>query len=595
MGFFNKNFPARLHSTKEVLQFLKRVGSIKSQLFSPYLNYMYGDLLHPIVKEKSFRFLEKEASALSGVKNFVMEISTRKYCELDTGDILCAFYYNQPQIVQLMEADEIKIDILEIKSILKRKFNIENLYIIPHLDLTLPDGSHIEERRKLRTALEIICKQTEVIFLDVSKAFAGKSFDAAFYDATHYSEEGSKTVFSWLKQSIQPVCEVENFKRTEVLNTSMSNRASWIMALEKVILSRLSLLATPGKLKDSMPIEGNGEPKKMQSSAHLEFVARSLCGAAPFLEIADGSASEDYLADIHFGLESITNDNSPDYLNFKDGYQPLVDAAFLALGLLRSPSRLWGELTPNIRSQVITALKCSRTIRPHFNNWLLFSAMIETFLFFAGEDYDKMRIDYALRQHEQWHLGDGHYGDGVQFRADYYNSYVILPFLLQITQTLKGQFKDWDNIGDKVLQRAKRYAEIQERMISADGTFPPIGRSIAYRGGAFHLLAQLALMKQLPESLSPAQVRCALWAVIEKTLMNPTNYDEKEWLKIGLNGHQPSLGENYISTGSLYLTSVIFLPLGLPESDEFWTAPDELWTQRKIWWFGHDIPADKAY
>ncbi len=41
--------------------------------------------------------------------------------------------------------------------------------------------------------------------------------------------------------------------------------------------------------------------------------------------------------------------------------------------------------------------------------------------------------------------------------------------------------------------RATRYAAVQERLIAPDGSFPPIGRSIAYRCGAFHALAQAAL------------------------------------------------------------------------------------------------------
>lgn len=45
---------------------------------------------------------------------------------------------------------------------------------------------------------------------------------------------------------------------------------------------------------------------------------------------------------------------------------------------------------------------------------------------------------------------------------------------------------------------------------------------------------------------------------------------------------------------SMYLPSVIFLPLGLSINDEFWTAADEPWTQRKIWWFGTNLNADKA-
>lgn len=372
-----------------------------------------------------------------------------------------------------------------------------------------------------------------------------------------------------------------------------SVRNQWFSILQSSIADKLLLLSKQ-QLKSTLPIIGSDSPSRYTSSTHLEFVGRTLCGIAPLIEVGGLNKTELSIENLYLGIHSVTDPDSPDFLNFNQGTQPLVDTAFFALTFLRSPKVLWGGLPEDTKQQVITAFKSSRAIKPHFNNWLLFSAMIEAFFFMAGEDYDKMRIDYALRQHEQWYLGDGHYGDGPHFHADYYNSYVILPFLLQITQTLKGQFKDWDNLGVKILEREKRYAEVQERMISPDGTFPPVGRSIAYRGGAFHLLAQLALMKQLPASLTPAQVRGALWAVIEKTLVDRSNYDENGWLQIGLNGHQPSLGENYISTGSLYLTSVIFLPLGLPESDEFWSAPDEPWTQKKIWWFGYNTPADKA-
>jgi len=53
------------------------------------------------------------------------------------------------------------------------------------------------------------------------------------------------------------------------------------------------------------------------------------------------------------------------------------------------------------------------------------------------------------------------------------------------------------------------------------------------------------------------------------------------------------LGENYISTGSLYLCAGIFLPLGLSPTDPFWSKPPEDWTSRRIW-RGEDTPADRA-
>jgi hypothetical protein len=61
------------------------------------------------------------------------------------------------------------------------------------------------------------------------------------------------------------------------------------------------------------------------------------------------------------------------------------------------------------------------------------------------------------------------------------------------------------------------------------------------------------------------------------------------WLNIGLCGQQPGLADFYITTGSLYLCTTIFLPLGLPADDPFWTDPDTPWTAKKVW-DGIDIP-----
>jgi hypothetical protein len=145
----------------------------------------------------------------------------------------------------------------------------------------------------------------------------------------------------------------------------------------------------------------------------------------------------------------------------------------------------------------------------------------------------------------------------------------------------------------RIEERAKRYAAVQERLIGPDGTFPPIGRSLAYRCGAFHLLAQAALRQRLPEGVAPAQVRAALTAVIRRTLDAPETFDRDGWLRIGVCGHQPGVGETYISTGSLYLCSVAFLPLGLPAADPFWAAPATPFTQQRAW-NGEAFPIDHA-
>ncbi|MBQ8751878.1 MAG: DUF2264 domain-containing protein, partial [Clostridia bacterium] len=62
-----------------------------------------------------------------------------------------------------------------------------------------------------------------------------------------------------------------------------------------------------------------------------------------------------------------------------------------------------------------------------------------------------------------------------------------------------------------------------------------------------------------------------------------TLFDENGWLTVGVCGSQPGMGEAYISTGSLYLCCAVFLPLGLPENDPFWSDPDTAWTMQSLW------------
>ncbi|MEZ0485026.1 DUF2264 domain-containing protein [Fibrella aquatica] len=376
-----------------------------------------------------------------------------------------------------------------------------------------------------------------------------------------------------------------------------SERAYWVQTLLKIANPVLTALANE-QLKATMPVESApGQEAGRRNVSYLEALGRTLAGVAPWLEhTATGTEKAQQQAVAELARRAITNGvnpASPDFLNFNKGGQPLVDAAFLAHGLLRAPTQLWEKLDKETQTRLIAALKSSRVIKPGYSNWLLFSAMVEAALLkFTGEG-DEVRMDYAIRQHQAWYKGDGAYGDGPDFHWDYYNSYVIQPMLLDVVKTLVDAKKGDKALLDQLQTRARRYAQIQERLINPDGSFAAFGRSLAYRCGAFQLLAQVALQKQLPPELSPAQVRSALTAVIHRTMDATGTFDAKGWLQIGLCGHQPSIGETYISTGSLYLCSEAFLPLGLPADDPFWTAPAEDWTSKKIW-SGQNVVADHA-
>jgi hypothetical protein len=220
--------------------------------------------------------------------------------------------------------------------------------------------------------------------------------------------------------------------------------------------------------------------------------------------------------------------------------------------------------------------------------------MIEAFFCKYGYEYDRVRIEFGIREFAQhWYVGDGMFSDGMNFAFDYYNSYVIQPYLVAIIDALNTKGKAYEWFSPKLDKITKRYAELQERLIHSDGSFPVTGRSITYRGGAFHHLADMALRKALPTSLQPAQVRGALTAVIKKTMESPSTFTKEGWLNIGLYGSQPDLADFYINTGSLYLCMTAFLPLGLPPTDPFWSAPAQPWTAVKVW-SGQDMPGDHA-
>ncbi len=128
------------------------------------------------------------------------------------------------------------------------------------------------------------------------------------------------------------------------------------------------------------------------------------------------------------------------------------------------------------------------------------------------------------------------------FHWDYYNSFVIQPMLVDVLAAVGDTHPEWKALRVPALARVQRYAAIQERLISPEGAFPPIGRSLAYRFGALQTLAHAALLDRLPAEVAPAQVRCALTAVIRRMIDAPGTFDTAGWLRIGFAGHQPGLG-----------------------------------------------------
>jgi len=382
-------------------------------------------------------------------------------------------------------------------------------------------------------------------------------------------------------------------------NNQQVDRRIWIESMLKIadpVLTNLS----QHTLKAQMPVETTpeGSTRGREKVTHLEALGRTVCGIAPWLELDadtsdEGKLREKYLQITLKALKNAVDSTSPDFIGFTIDRQNLVDAAFLAEGFLRAPGKLWGGLDKKTQELMIQSMLATRMFKPVESNWLLFSATIEAFLYRFTGNCNFATIDYALKRFDEWYKGDSWYGDGTAFHFDYYNSLVIHPMLydvLNVVKTVSPEYQKWFDVQSV---RLTRHADQLERLISPEGTYPAIGRSLVYRFGSFHALSQAALLKMLPEHLSPAQTRSALTAVIQKQLAQNGTFDKNGWLTLGFAGHQPNLAESYISTGSLYLCSAVFLPLGLPATDAFWTTQPEDWTNKKAW-KGEYIKIDKA-
>ena len=378
-------------------------------------------------------------------------------------------------------------------------------------------------------------------------------------------------------------------------------RERWLDWMQRVSDPMLQALSRR-ELRKTMPVEAvAGHEAERAIGTHLEALGRLVMGLAPWLELepsTNESARETalrmrYRGMVREAIASAVDPASPDYMRFGQSSQTVVDASFLALGILRAPTQLLATMSARTREQMITAMLEERKILTGLNNWVLFAAMDEALLFRMGADWDRMRVAYALNELQAWYVGDGVYGDGPRYHADFYDSYVMHPYLLMLMQVLGDGTAAWKAMRPEIEKRASRYAAIQERTIGPDGTFPVLGRSICYRAGAFHLLADASLRGLLPDGVTAAQVRGALTAVQARTLDAPNTFDATGWLQLGLAGHQPGLAETYISTGSLYLCSAAWLPMGLPPAHAFWTSPDVDWTQKAVWG-GKNAAADHA-
>ena len=372
-----------------------------------------------------------------------------------------------------------------------------------------------------------------------------------------------------------------------------SDRQYWCSLAYKMAQPVLENMAK-GELQKNMLTEFSPSfDNRNKKVLYMECFGRLMAGVAPWLTLPDDATAEGKQRKQlrEWALASYKNavdPQSPDYLCWGIGGQNLVDAAYIAESFLRAYDTLWKPLDEVTKKRYLAEFAKLRHIDPPYTNWLLFSSTIESFMAKAGGDFDEYRVNSACRKVEEWYVGDGWYADGPVFAFDYYSSYVFHPMYLETLQAMVdakvNSRLDYQKYYDRELRRCQKYSIILERFISPEGTFPAFGRSIPYRMATMQPLALMAWYQTLPSDLSNGQVRAALTKVLHRMFDKENNFNEKGYLSIGFCGNsQKNVADWYTNNGSLYMTTLAFMPLGLPADHPFWTDAAQPWTQVKAW------------
>lgn len=366
-----------------------------------------------------------------------------------------------------------------------------------------------------------------------------------------------------------------------------SDRSEWVELLCRIATPVLEPMSR-GELQRTMKVEYSPTwDNRDKRVAYMEAFGRLIAGISPWLALPDDGTAEGVLRTRmkDWALKSYANavdPSSPDRLYWEGPSQTLVDAAYIAQSFLRAPS-LWQSLDKVTQQRYISEFKNLRRISPAYNNWILFRAIIEAFLLTVGEQVDGFALKVACEKTAEWYLSDGWYSDGPEFSLDYYNAYVIHPMLIDVLEAIEAKGIYTSLKSELAIRRMQRFNVLIERLISPEASFPAIGRSATYRMGAFQSLALAAWKYGLPKPLTSGQVRHALTSVMKRMFAVEGNFSKEGYLQLGMVGHQPNIADYYTNSGSLYMTALVFLPLGLPADAPFWTEPAEDWTQRRVW------------
>jgi hypothetical protein len=158
---FPRFFPPRLHSTAEMLHFFKNWPDAQAGLSHDELKVVFGDSTHPQVEAAFRAFVRLGPDWMRGIECVSLEVCAQKFGRLRPSDPAappCNAHYGcqyVPGFVPLRQSDaDVLRDLEELCGVLKARWGVRKVLLIPHIDLPTSGDTYIADRHALHALLE---------------------------------------------------------------------------------------------------------------------------------------------------------------------------------------------------------------------------------------------------------------------------------------------------------------------------------------------------------------------------------------------------------------------------------------------------------
>ncbi|WP_321473496.1 DUF2264 domain-containing protein [uncultured Paludibaculum sp.] len=268
--------------------------------------------------------------------------------------------------------------------------------------------------------------------------------------------------------------------------------------------------------------------------------------------------------------EGIANGTDPKHPEFwvypGDCDQRLVEICPVAAAICLAPQYFWRPFSDRQQNHVVAWLQAAAARRYHDNNWLFFRVMVAMALESVGARAQTSQVDADLDRIESFHVRAGWYSDGPDGVVDYYNSHALHYYGL-LYAWLFGE-RDRARAA-RFKERAAQFSESFQYWFAPDGAAVPFGRSLTYRFAEAAFWSSAALCGCVDYGLAKGILLRSL-----RRWRSLPIFSDSGLLTLGYGYPNLNMTEQYNSPASPYWAMKSFLPLALPATHDFWTAPE---------------------